>query len=366
MLINSKQFFKRIFIFFIFLSFLQLVGSNPISKDTKDKSDKDKEVKVNKDKAKVDKAEAKVKEPKIKVSVIIPVYNTSKYIERCLKSALNQTLKEIEIITINDNSSDDSLEILKQFEEDKRLKILTINQNQGAGVARNIGIELAQGEFIGFIDSDDYVDERFYEFLYKYSKGKDMVNGIFVDSTNLSDKYSHHRKLYGYGAPVDSIWKKSFLDKYHIRFPVGHEVGEDVKFRKAFMRMKPKKIETPDEGIYYYYKRREGSSMNYKSDYIKNLSESNSEGVEKNNSTIIGIEETNSNMMDMKKEDAPSEGHFIKWMVVIGVSLSVVTGIVALSIFLYKRKRYDQLNENSIHDNLIDNMNDNIEDDVSV
>ncbi|ORY81653.1 hypothetical protein LY90DRAFT_664193 [Neocallimastix californiae] len=350
MLINSKQFLKRIFIFFIFLSFLQLVGSNPISKDTKDKSNKDKEVKVNKDKAKVDKAEAKVKELKIKVSVIIPVYNTSKYIERCLKSALNQTLKEIEIITINDNSSDDSLEILKQFEEDKRLKILTINQNQGAGVARNIGIELAQGEFIGFIDSDDYVDERFYEFLYKYSKGKDMVNGIFVDSTNLSDKYSHHRKLYGYGAPVD----------------IGHEVGEDVKFRKAFMRMKPKKIETPDEGIYYYYKRREGSSMNYKSDYIKNLSESNSEGVEKNNSTIIGIEETNSNMMDMKKEDAPSEGHFIKWMVVIGVSLSVVTGIVALSIFLYKRKRYDQLNENSIHDNLIDNMNDNIEDDIYI
>ncbi|ORY81654.1 nucleotide-diphospho-sugar transferase [Neocallimastix californiae] len=343
MLINSKQFLKRIFIFFIFLSFLQLVGSNPISKDTKDKSNKGKEVKVNKDKA-----EAKVKEPKIKVSVIIPVYNTSKYIERCLKSALNQTLKEIEIITINDNSSDDSLEILKQFEEDKRLKILTINQNQGAGVARNIGIELAQGEFIGFIDSDDYVDERFYEFLYKYSK----------------DKYSHHRKLYGYGAPVDSIWKKSFLDKYHIRFPVGHEVGEDVKFRKAFMRMKPKKIETPDEGIYYYYKRREGSSMNYKSDYIKNLSESNSEGVEKNNSTIIGIEETNSNMMDMKKEDAPSEGHFIKWMVVIGVSLSVVTGIVALSIFLYKRKRYNQFDENSMKEKLINDKDVNIEDNI--
>lgn len=103
----------------------------------------------------------------MKVSVIIPVYNTQKYLEKCLNSLLSQSLRDIEIICIDDGSTDNSLDILNKFaQNDKRIKVLT-QKNKGQSVARNVGIRVAKGEYIGFIDSDDWADENMFEKLYK-------------------------------------------------------------------------------------------------------------------------------------------------------------------------------------------------------
>ena len=102
----------------------------------------------------------------IKVSIIVPVYNVEKYLKDCLESLINQTLKNIEIICINDGSSDASLNILREYEKRDSRIIVVDKKNEGQSIARNIGIDLAQGEYIGFVDSDDWVDEDYFEKLY--------------------------------------------------------------------------------------------------------------------------------------------------------------------------------------------------------
>ena len=99
------------------------------------------------------------------ISVVVPIYNTSIYLSKCLESLINQTYKDIEIICINDGSTDNSLEILNKFQKkDNRIKIIT-QENQGLSAARNKGIVEANGEYISFIDSDDWVDLDFFEKL---------------------------------------------------------------------------------------------------------------------------------------------------------------------------------------------------------
>ena len=125
-----------------------------------------------------------------KVSVIIPVYNVEKYLERCLESLVNQTLKDIEIICVNDGSTDNSLKILEEFaKKDERIKIFN-RENKGQSAARNFGIEHANGEYIGYVDSDDWVDLDFYEKLYnaavKYDA--DIVAADFVRKNDKKHK----------------------------------------------------------------------------------------------------------------------------------------------------------------------------------
>lgn len=106
----------------------------------------------------------------IKVSIVIPVYNKEKYLPKCVESLVNQTLKDIEILFINDGSSDKSLEILEKYaENDNRIKI--INQaNCGQGIARNVGINIAKGDYIGFVDPDDWIELDTYEKMYYQAK----------------------------------------------------------------------------------------------------------------------------------------------------------------------------------------------------
>ena len=117
-----------------------------------------------------------------KVSVIIPVYKTEDYLRKCLDSVCNQTLKDIEIICINDCSPDGCLEILKEYaSKDERIKIIDFKENKGAACARNAGIDAAQGEYLGFVDSDDFIDLDFYEKLYIKAKetNAQIVKGVF-------------------------------------------------------------------------------------------------------------------------------------------------------------------------------------------
>ena len=109
-----------------------------------------------------------------KVSVIIPVYNTEKFLRKCLDSVCNQTLQDIEIICINDCSTDGSLEILREYAgKDNRIKLIELLENCGAAKARNIGIDIAEGEYLGFVDSDDFIDLDFYKKLYGKAKETD-------------------------------------------------------------------------------------------------------------------------------------------------------------------------------------------------
>ena len=129
----------------------------------------------------------------IKLSIIVPVYNVAEYLERCLNSLINQTLNEIEIICVNDGSTDNSLCILKKFAElDKRIKIIN-QKNKGLSGARNTGIKLVQGEYFGFLDSDDWVDLDYFEKLYKRAKNcdADISLGDFI----RKGKFKHKIRL---------------------------------------------------------------------------------------------------------------------------------------------------------------------------
>ena len=132
-----------------------------------------------------------------KISVIIPIYNSKKYLNHCLKSILNQTIKEIEIICINDGSTDNSLELIQHIiENDNRVKI--INQiNKGISEARNIGVKYAKGEFLFFMDSDDYLDNNcLFELYYKANKyNLDILyfeEEQFNDNTNLTNQKNNN------------------------------------------------------------------------------------------------------------------------------------------------------------------------------
>ncbi len=129
----------------------------------------------------------------IKVSVIVPVYNVEKYLKRCLDSIINQTLKDIEIICVNDGSTDGSFEILKEYSS-KNSNIKIINkQNEGLSCARNDAMKIARGEYIGFVDSDDYIDLNFFEKLYLSAKKND-ADIAFCGIKRVS-KYSKRYKL---------------------------------------------------------------------------------------------------------------------------------------------------------------------------
>ncbi len=135
-----------------------------------------------------------------KVSIIVPVYNVEKYLERCINSLKNQTLKEIEIILVDDSSSDSSFEICnKMAMADSRIKVIH-KSNEGAGKARNAALEIATGEYIGFADSDDFVDADMFKTLYeiavKYNSDLVMSGVLFVDGNMFSEAGECIRKTY--------------------------------------------------------------------------------------------------------------------------------------------------------------------------
>ena len=118
-----------------------------------------------------------------KVSVIVPIYNVEKYLEKCLDSLVNQTLKDIEIILVNDGSTDNSGQIAKKYANKYKDKIIYLEkENGGLSDARNYGLEYAKGDYISFVDSDDYISKNLYSELVKYmEKDYDMIKfGILI------------------------------------------------------------------------------------------------------------------------------------------------------------------------------------------
>ena len=175
----------------------------------------------------------------INVSIIVPIYNTQDYIERCLNSLINQTLKAIEIICVNDGSTDDSLKILEEFAKvDDRIIVLT-QENAGVSVARNAGLNIAKGEYIGFIDSDDWIDLDYYENLYNTA----IRNDCEIAVTNVVRKKESTQK---YKIKYDSEQVYEDLQKklnicdipnccYTVNKIYKSEIIKDLKFKEGVL-----------------------------------------------------------------------------------------------------------------------------------
>ena len=193
------------------------------------------------------------------ISVIIPVYNVESYLNECLDSVCKQSFKDIEIICVNDGSTDESLEILSSYaKKDSRVRIIT-QENGGPGHARNVGLMHASGEYVLFVDSDDFLCENALEELYfnassnnsdvvifnffiydgNYSPTGFPLEEIFgnVDYNDFTFNYNDIKMyvMYDYFAVWFKMYKKEFLDKYRLSFPIGIAY-EDVLFQiKSFI-----------------------------------------------------------------------------------------------------------------------------------
>lgn len=172
----------------------------------------------------------------IKVSVLTPVYNVEQYLPSCLDSLVNQTLKEIEFICINDGSTDKSLEILSEYAaKDRRIKVVN-KQNSGYGASMNIGLAQATGEYIGIVEPDDFADLDMFEKMYQIAKENrcDLIRSNRYSLTEDSDNYEELLSGFEYGAvfkplenqrifiPAPCIWahlyRREFLTENEIRF----------------------------------------------------------------------------------------------------------------------------------------------------
>lgn len=175
-----------------------------------------------------------------KVSVIVPIYNVEKYIQKCLESLVNQTLKEIEIILVNDGSTDNSGKIAKKYAKKYKDKIIYLEkENGGLSDARNYGIPYAQGEYIAFIDSDDYIERDAYEEMYNKAveNHSDYVECDFTweypDRIKIdkNPEYNNTKEMFKNVRVVawNKLIKKSIIIENNICFPKGVRY-EDVEF----------------------------------------------------------------------------------------------------------------------------------------
>lgn len=201
-----------------------------------------------------------------KISVIIPVYNAQNYLERCLNSVCNQTLRDIEIICVNDCSTDESAKILQDYAKNyPNLRAINLEKNQGESVARNTGLSVARGEYLAFVDNDDEVDRDFYEKLYEkaqetdadISKGQAIEISYSGNKNVIKQLRQTDDKLLFITYWWSAIYKRSLITENNITFPIHHPLGGDILFlSNAVIAAKNLQLV---EGVYYHYYRREDS-----------------------------------------------------------------------------------------------------------
>lgn len=254
-----------------------------------------------------------------KVSVVIPIYNVEKYLRKCLDSVVNQTLKDIEIICVNDCSTDNCIDIVKEYvKKDNRIKVVNNEKNLGVGLSKNIGINLSNGEYISFIDSDDYIENNYIEELYnsavKYNADVVFTNNLNIVRDNIIKPYYHNRiniwkkKLkntwkegvsnfnvdtpekentpeYPLVSSVNKIFKKDFIIKNDLKFN-NFIVSEDTEFFYKYLIYNPKIIYN-NIAKYYYVQRK--SSITH--------------SIERNNKMILDALSAFKNIFNFYKEN---------------------------------------------------------------
>ena len=215
------------------------------------------------------------------ISIIVPVYNVEEYLSNCIESILNQTFKNFELILVNDGSTDKSLDICKYYKNiDNRIYIIN-KKNGGLSSARNAGLEIARGKYIGFVDSDDYIHPQMYELLYneiiknkadislcEFKKVSDFNKEELLDKDSLNQKVetlNNKEALFKLGESgsviyvivCNKLYKKSLFKNIKFKEGIIHE-DEYIIHRLLYHA---KKLVYINEKLYFYLQR-EGSIMN--------------------------------------------------------------------------------------------------------
>ena len=166
------------------------------------------------------------------ISVIVPVYNTASYLSRCIESLVNQTYSDLQIILIDDGSTDESGTIADEWQtKDPRIEVYH-QQNQGQSAARNEGWQHARGEYIAFVDSDDYIDSNYFSTMLQAADDTtDCVQTGYrrVKKNGEIIKAYHPKHFYQYTSPCMRLYRRGFIECHHLRFPEGM-IYEDVVF----------------------------------------------------------------------------------------------------------------------------------------
>lgn len=213
----------------------------------------------------------------VKVSIIVPVYNVERYIDRCINSILSQSLQQLELILVDDGSSDYCPEICDRYASlDARVKVVH-QQNAGVSSARNMGLSLACGEYIGFVDADDYIDSDMFLKLYNAAKENDApvacCNLNFIDERGNVIYSKNEDPIMVNG---EELFKRMFDTNAYLRMGVWNKIyRSDIIVNRSFecdkhmaedllflLKVVPqlKKVVYIREGLYYYFRQREGAA----------------------------------------------------------------------------------------------------------
>lgn len=191
------------------------------------------------------------------ISIIIPVYNGEEFIKRCIESILNQSYKSFEVILINDGSTDKSLELIKDYSKKYKNIEYIDQQNCGASVARNKGIEASKGKYLVFIDVDDYIEKDYLKRLYESINGSDIVVSGYnrvVGTKTIFTKIPKNTfwSSLKYTSTWGKIYNTEFIKKNKIKFLEDVKIGEDLYFNITVVN-KTKKIKILEYAGYNYY-----------------------------------------------------------------------------------------------------------------
>lgn len=203
----------------------------------------------------------------MKISIIVPVYNVENYLVKCLDSLVNQTYENIEILCVNDGSTDNSLLILSEYAKKYPAIIRVLNKkNGGLADARNYGLDNATGEYIGFVDSDDWVHLSMYENMLKKAlvKSAEIVVCDYTEVYNekqvlVKDENGGYKILYE-SLVCNKLFKKSLFEDPKVRFPLGLWYEDNATTYKLLFLAN--KVEKEDKSYYFYRRTRPNSIMN--------------------------------------------------------------------------------------------------------
>ena len=214
------------------------------------------------------------------ISIIVPVYNVEKYLDRCIKSILSQTFKDFELILIDDGSTDKSGVICDNYKNIDDRIIVIHKENGGAASCRNVGLDIAKGKYIGFVDSDDYISENMYYELHKvliknnsdisickFIEVYDNTKVNFINSNLVEENYSniqaleelYQKKSIDFIVPWNKLYKSDLIKEF--RYPLVRKYEDEFIIHRLLYRCS--KVTHINKESYYYYQR-ENSIMNSK------------------------------------------------------------------------------------------------------
>ncbi len=216
------------------------------------------------------------------ITVIVPIYNSIVYLSQCIDSILTQSYKCLEIILVDDGSTDGSGELCDKYADENSAVIVIHQKNKGLVAARKSGLEAAKGDYIGFVDSDDYIDSIMFERLYEEIGSADMIHSGFYENESLNrppcnktielDKYSRNNLIEelltqgDFGNITPSIWSKLFkrqaIKKIYSKVPDEQSYGEDLLCLVG-VYSECSQIKILPEAFYHYSVRRDSMSHNF-------------------------------------------------------------------------------------------------------